>query len=180
MTTFKSLWRWLKAPYHSRVLFLKLDPLNARYLQQIAAKTGFSRQQIAQDLLNNALLDRQVSEAHLTHWQALTPRQQQVAALTCLNFTNRQIAARLSISPQTVNKFCHPGTMGVKIRLSTHPQLTMVQLLSKLVSPGNFRSARLEIPRKMEFVQYLRTSFANKFNFNHSYVSTVCSRQEFE
>jgi DNA-binding NarL/FixJ family response regulator len=102
MTTFKSLWRWLKAPYHSRVLFLKLDPLNARYLQQIAAKTGFSRQQIAQDLLNNALLDRQVSEAHLTHWQALTPRQQQVAALTCLNFTNRQIASRLSISPQTV------------------------------------------------------------------------------
>jgi len=32
----------------------------------------------------------------------LTPRQQQTAALACLNFTNRQIAARLGISPQTV------------------------------------------------------------------------------
>jgi DNA-binding CsgD family transcriptional regulator len=47
-------------------------------------------------------VDRQVSEAHLAHWRGLTPRQQQVAALACLNFTNRQIAARLGISPQTV------------------------------------------------------------------------------
>lgn len=102
MSSIKSPWRRLNPTNLSRVLLLELDPLNARYLKQIAARTGVSRRQAAQDLLKNALVDRQVSEAHLSHWRALTPRQQQVAALACLNFTNRQIAARLSISPQTV------------------------------------------------------------------------------
>jgi DNA-binding CsgD family transcriptional regulator len=102
MLSIKPLLRWLSSLHISRVLLLELDPLNARYLKQIAARTGVSCRQAAQNLLKNALVDRQVSEAHLSHWRALTPRQQQVAALTCLNFTNRQIAARLSISPQTV------------------------------------------------------------------------------
>ena len=33
---------------------------------------------------------------------SLTPREQDVAALACLGYTNRQIAARLGISPDTV------------------------------------------------------------------------------
>jgi DNA-binding CsgD family transcriptional regulator len=57
---------------------------------------------VARDLLKTALVDRQVAENNLARWEGLTPRQQQVAALACLNFTNRQIAARLGISPQTV------------------------------------------------------------------------------
>jgi DNA-binding CsgD family transcriptional regulator len=102
MTAIKQIWRWLNPASRIQLVFLELDPLHALYLKQIAAKAGISRQQAAQDLLKNALVDRQISEAHLVHWRALTPRQQQVAALACLNFTNRQIAARLSISPQTV------------------------------------------------------------------------------
>jgi two-component system nitrate/nitrite response regulator NarP len=31
----------------------------------------------------------------------LSPREQQVVALTCLNLTNRQIAAKLVITPET-------------------------------------------------------------------------------
>ncbi len=32
----------------------------------------------------------------------LTPREQQVLALVCLGYTNRQIAARLNLSPETI------------------------------------------------------------------------------
>ena len=102
MSWIKQIWRWLNPANRTQFLILELDPLQALYLKQIAARAGIPRQQAAQDLLKNALVDRQISEAHLSHWRALTSRQQQVAALTCLNFTNRQIAARLSISPQTV------------------------------------------------------------------------------
>ena len=102
MSWIKQIWHWLNPTSRTQLLLLELDPAHAIYLSQIAAKTHTSRQQVAQDLLENALVDRRVAEVHLTHWQALTLRQQQVAALACLNFTNRQIAARLSISPQTV------------------------------------------------------------------------------
>ena len=102
MKLFKQIWLWFTPKDRSRLLVLELDPANARYLSQIAASTNVSRQETAQGLLKNALLERQVAEVHLAHWRALTPRQQQIAALACLNFTNRQIAARLNISPQTV------------------------------------------------------------------------------
>ena len=102
MTWIDTLWRWINPADPIRLLLLELDPVHAQYLRQLAEKTGLSQHKAAEDLLKSALVDRQVAEAHLEHWRALTPRQQQVAALTCLNFTNRQMAARLGISPQTV------------------------------------------------------------------------------
>ncbi len=102
MSLVKSFLHWINPTNRGQLLILELDPANAQYLAQIAAASETSHQQVAQDLLKTALLDRQVAETNLARWRALTPRQQQVAALACLNFTNRQIAARLSISPQTV------------------------------------------------------------------------------
>lgn len=102
MTWIKTFWRWINPADPIRLVLLELDPVHAQYLSQLAENTGASRQKVAKDLLKSALVDRQVAESHLEHWRGLTPRQQQVAALTCLNFTNRQIAARLGISPQTV------------------------------------------------------------------------------
>jgi len=102
MTVITQLWHWLNPKDRSQLLLLELDPVNAHFLAQLAADADASHKEIAQDLLKTALADRQVAEAHLEHWHALTDRQQQVAALACLNFTNRQIAAQLGISPQTV------------------------------------------------------------------------------
>ena len=102
MKLFKQFRHWFNPKDRPRLLVLELDPVNARYLSQIAASANVSRQETAQELLKNALLERQVAEVHLAHWRALTPRQQQIAALACLNFTNRQIAAKLNLSPQTV------------------------------------------------------------------------------
>jgi DNA-binding CsgD family transcriptional regulator len=102
MSLINQFWRWVNPTHPTRLLLLELDPLDADYLAQVAANTGVSHQEAAQDLLKTALVERQVAEAYLKRWEALTPRQQQVAALACLNFTNRQIAARLGISSQTV------------------------------------------------------------------------------
>ena len=102
MTLFENFRRWINPTQQAHLLVLALDPVNAEYLAQIAARNDSSRSQVALDLLKTALADRQVAEEQLERWRLLTDRQQQVAALTCLNFTNRQIAARLKISPETV------------------------------------------------------------------------------
>jgi DNA-binding NarL/FixJ family response regulator len=102
MKLIKQLWRWLNPTIHKHLLVLELDPVNTQYLSQIATSTESSLQKVAQNLLENAILERKVAETHLDHWRALTPRQQEIAALACLNYTNRQIAAKLNISPQTV------------------------------------------------------------------------------
>jgi DNA-binding CsgD family transcriptional regulator len=58
--------------------------------------------ELAADLLSEALLRRQEEERKLEYWRSLSPREQEVVALVCLNYTNRQIAERLVISPETV------------------------------------------------------------------------------
>jgi len=49
-----------------------------------------------------------------------------VAALACLNFTNRQIAARLSISPQTVKSHMR----NLLLRFELHSKVELRQVLS--------------------------------------------------
>jgi DNA-binding CsgD family transcriptional regulator len=57
---------------------------------------------VTTDLLAAGLAQRHTRDALYQHWQGLSAREQEVTALTCLGYTNRQIAARLGISPETV------------------------------------------------------------------------------
>jgi DNA-binding CsgD family transcriptional regulator len=70
-------------------------------LQTIAEREQRRTGDVASDLLSSALARRQVDDNLLARWEFLSAREQQVAALACLNFTNRQIAARLRITPET-------------------------------------------------------------------------------
>jgi two-component system response regulator NreC len=70
-------------------------------LQTIAEREQRRTGEVVFELLSSALAQRQVDDGLVAHWRFLSPREQQVAALTCLNFTNRQIAARLMITPET-------------------------------------------------------------------------------
>ncbi|HUV27920.1 MAG TPA: LuxR C-terminal-related transcriptional regulator [Anaerolineales bacterium] len=70
-------------------------------LQTIAEHEQRRTGEVASELLSSALARRQVDDGLLSHWCFLSPREQQVAALTCLNFTNRQIAAKLVVTPET-------------------------------------------------------------------------------
>lgn len=71
-------------------------------LHELAARERRSEQDVAQDLLAAGLAQHNAAEAFVGTWQSLTRREQQVVALTCLSYTNKEIAARLSLSPETV------------------------------------------------------------------------------
>ena len=71
-------------------------------LSTIAQDEGRPEQDLIPELLN-AGLDQYTSKERLWKWwHSLSPREQDVAAFVCLGYTNRQIAAQLGISPETV------------------------------------------------------------------------------
>lgn len=71
-------------------------------LQEIAEKDRRTVNEVVEELLLVAIAQRQAAEAHLLRWHTLSPREKQVTALVCLEYTNREIAAQLVISPETV------------------------------------------------------------------------------
>ncbi len=85
--------------------FFRFDQELVQPLRVLAERERRSEEEVAADLLYLALAQRDAAEANLQRWEALSPRQQQVVALTCLGYTNRQIAARLRISPETVKTY---------------------------------------------------------------------------
>lgn len=80
----------------------ELDQPLVDVLQQLAELEKRPQGEVAADLLSVALEERQVNEVNLKTWRALSAREQQVTALICLNYTNHQIANRLTISKETV------------------------------------------------------------------------------
>ncbi len=71
-------------------------------LKVLAKQEQRGMDEVAIDLLSFALDQRQATDQCLQQWQTLSPREQQVIALICLNYNNRQIAARLDVSPETI------------------------------------------------------------------------------
>lgn len=71
-------------------------------LKTLAEHEGRSEQELIPDLLAAGLDQYRSTDKLWPKWESLTPREQDIAALTCLGFTNRQISARLSLSPETV------------------------------------------------------------------------------
>jgi DNA-binding CsgD family transcriptional regulator len=100
MSIWQRILRVLGYAPRSRLAFHADEEL-IRSLQTIAEREQRQTGEIAFELLTSAVLLRQVNDEHIAHWQMLSPREQQVAVLTCQNFTNRQIAARLMITPET-------------------------------------------------------------------------------
>ncbi len=71
-------------------------------LSTLAEHEGRSEQELLPDILAVGLDRYQSTEKLWVKWETLTPREQNVAALTCLGLTNREISARLFLSPETI------------------------------------------------------------------------------
>ena len=71
-------------------------------LNTLATHEGRTAQELFPDLLAAGLIQYQSAETNWRKWESLTERERDVTALTCLGLTNRQIAERLSLSPETV------------------------------------------------------------------------------
>jgi len=72
------------------------------YLEHLAAQEQRPLPDLVNELLHQAISQRHTAVVNLHQWQALSEREQQVAALTCLGLTNQEIAQQMIISPNTV------------------------------------------------------------------------------
>ena len=88
--------RLLKFFGYSRTprLTFDMDQTLIQSLQTLAEQEKREPDEVAADLLTFALAQRRAADDNLDRWHTLTPREQQIAALACLNYTNRQIAAQ--------------------------------------------------------------------------------------
>jgi DNA-binding CsgD family transcriptional regulator len=71
-------------------------------LATLAKHEGRPEHELIPDILAAGLTQYRSIDELWPKWETLSPREQDVAALTCLGYTNRQIAARLSLSPETI------------------------------------------------------------------------------
>ena len=72
-------------------------------LRELTKDQEFSTEELAAILLKKAVIEHyQIKSENTQHWEALSPRQKEVAALACLDYTNAEIAERLDIALATV------------------------------------------------------------------------------
>ena len=76
-------------------------------LEQLAQYRGSTPRKVAADLLSRELQTVEVERETLQKWQSLTDREQEVAALVCLQLRTNQIAQQLQIAPETVRSHVH-------------------------------------------------------------------------
>ena len=111
--------------------YVRLDADLAEALGEIVQENGSNGQtaprptaiagrmairQLALDILRFGMRYQWTSHENALAWEQLTPREQQVAALVCLGYTNHEIAHRLVISTSTVKS--HVRNILQKFRLN--------------------------------------------------------------
>lgn len=87
-----------------------LDAYLLDTLQTLARQTGQPEDALTNDLLATGLQALSQRDYLWQCWHTLTPREQQAVALACLGSTNRQIAARMGIAPETVKSHLRAAT----------------------------------------------------------------------
>jgi DNA-binding CsgD family transcriptional regulator len=105
---------------------LHFDQTLINALQDLAELEHRPKDAVAADLLFFGIAQRKAAESKLGCWQILSPREQQVTALICLNYTNAQIAARLSISPATASTHVR----NILLKFDLHSKTELRQLLA--------------------------------------------------
>ena len=76
-------------------------------LSTLAEREGRPEDEFAQELLAAGLTEYYSLDELWKKWESLTPREKEVTALVCLGCTNRQAAARMSVTSATVKFHLH-------------------------------------------------------------------------
>jgi DNA-binding CsgD family transcriptional regulator len=118
-----TLWGLKRTP---RSKIFELDENLRSALVDIALYEQRPAREIQADLLAVGLFQRRTHTELWHHWHSLTLREQDVAALTCLGYTNRQIAARLELAPNTVKGYVRQ----VLVKFSLHSKAELHMLLA--------------------------------------------------
>ena len=101
-----------------------LDGELAAHVRSLAELERRPADDIAAELLISGLAQRDMAQENWRRWQSLSTREQQVAALVCLGYTNRQIAARLVISVETAKS--HVRNVLYKFDLHSKRELSLL------------------------------------------------------
>lgn len=104
--------------------FVRLDGELFTLLESLAAAQGRAVPDLISDTLYAAVYTNQAQARNDNRWQELTPRQQQVAALACLGYTNEAIAAHLVISVNTVRS--HMRRVLEKYHVTSKSELRLI------------------------------------------------------
>lgn len=75
------------------------------FMRDLAAQERRPVEEVTADLLARGLVQRGLDEQLARRWAHLSPRERQVTALSCLGYTNGQIAVRLGVSRETVKTY---------------------------------------------------------------------------
>ena len=93
-------------------------------LSSLAKHESRPEHELAQDLFAAGLTQYRSIDEILPKWESLSSREQEVTALTCLGLTNRQIAAQLSLSPETIKT--HVRNVLLKFGLNSKVELRRI------------------------------------------------------
>jgi DNA-binding CsgD family transcriptional regulator len=93
-------------------------------LSTLASDEGRPEHELIPELLTAGLTQYVSNDRLFKKWESLSPREKDVAALVCLGYTNREIAARLNISPETVKD--RLGTALQKFHLTKRTELRVL------------------------------------------------------
>lgn len=85
-------------------------------IKEVSSVEQREEDDICQELIGDLLAKRESNRALKVSWDALSAREQQVAALCCLGQTNRQISTRLYISEDTVKTHIRNVTLKFSLR----------------------------------------------------------------
>lgn len=92
-----------------------------RSVRDLSVREGYQLDEMILILLDQAVKNRRLKDRAHRSWDALSPREKQVAALVCTGLTGRQIAARLVVSPETIKT--HVRHILRKFNLSSRREL---------------------------------------------------------
>ena len=120
-----SIWRrfldWIGLRPKSGSRYFEVSESLPLKLTSLAQHAGRPEDQLAQELLAAGLTEYYSQDELWKRWETLTPREREVTALICLGYTNRQAAARMSVTAATV-KF-HVSNVLEKFGVETRSQL---------------------------------------------------------
>jgi len=94
-------------------------------LTTLAQHDGRPEDELIQDLLAAGLTQYYSSDELWKKWETLSPRERDVAALACLGHTNKQIAVRLGISPETVKTHLRNALIKFSLRSRSELRLSL-------------------------------------------------------
>ena len=104
MSVWRLLKRWWRGPQKKRKYLNVLDtPLQLRYMHPAAQEKRKQKKRTSNSAVSQPYDPRQTKREQL--WNILSAREQDVTALTCLGYTNPQIAARLGLSVETIRTY---------------------------------------------------------------------------